>query len=273
MKNMVNLCGIIALAVIIGFIMTACSDDPGDGGGGGKTALGDTPTLSGQVYVLQENPNGTFGFQEYTGDDLEPYLFFDYYLGDDTWTGYSLEGTIKNGQFSCTLLPPETEYLQALTTGEIEDHLFSAWKNVTVSPSTTQGYFFESFDLAGIAGQLFRESFSGSRGSGTLEAVMYMYVDKDATVSGKGKTEKNDYYDEDEDITYTYITTTKDFKMAFKKGWNTIYFKDQVSSSTNKETRTMTISLGNPDHLKWVLSIYDYEDYSLNMSRLARTRR
>jgi hypothetical protein len=77
----------------------------------------------------------------------------------------------------------------------------------------------------------------------------YWYVDKDVTLSVKGKTQTNSgngYGGDSCFIQYynaycTLTTITNDFNLAFKKGWNTVYIKRQYSyseASTPKITQT-----------------------------------
>jgi len=79
-------------------------------------------------------------------------------------------------------------------------------------------------------------------------------VDKDVTITGKGKTET--------DTIDGFKSTLKsnNFSLALKEGWNAIYCKEIYSatypagnpSAATSETITHTISLNNPA-LKWVL--------------------
>jgi hypothetical protein len=259
---------IIALAAIIGFSFSACGDgdgggDNGGGGGGGSATLGETPTLSGKVYVYTQNEQSyTITFPEYKGGNL-------------TVSDYGLEetGTISNGQFSFTLGQPL--YLETLSESNLE-YFFRGYTELTASSSSVQGYRLTYFDIDnsskyyGLARENATVSRSGTSGSITYESVMYVYVDSDVTVSGEGDT---DIDDEDEGFIWT--STTKDFRLALKAGWNTVYTKRTMSSKLSGTTMTMTeteaISLSNPTSLKWALqeSYYDdYDDYDFNLDRL-----
>jgi hypothetical protein len=233
MKNKMKLLGIIAIAALIGFSMAAC-DDGGGGGGGGTTSLGDTPVLSGKVYLSGDNRDNP-SYTAYTGGKLNVSAY-----------GLTQKGTIENGQFSFTLGTPGTEYLW--DADDVKEDYFYEYTNVTVSPSSAKFFIIPSFsiDTTGYYG-LSRENVtikgSSTSASGTYEWVWYCYADKDCTISGTGKTTTED------GDTYT----TKNFNLALKAGWNTVYSKNQISATQAKFTSTVTISLSNPGSLKWVL--------------------
>jgi hypothetical protein len=102
-------------------------------------------------------------------------------------------------------------------------------------------------------------NFGSTSGTETYEHVTYMYVDRDVTITAKGKSEqRTDYYGK------PYTFTSNNFSLALKAGWNAIYDKTvtfatfsagQPNNLTNG-TVTHTFSLGNPASLKWVLDIY-----------------
>jgi hypothetical protein len=238
MKNSLKFFGIIALTVVIGLSTTGCPTDDG-GSEDGPAFLGDRLELSGQVYTEKWNDSYTsLSYQNYTGN----LAINDYYGGS---------GEIKNGNLSYSIGTPD------LYTLNPEDQLGRGYDNVTSSSQNVKGrllYYLDtnSGDLRKTSHTI---SISGTKFSETYEGVVYVYVDKDVTVSGKGKEEK---YDEDG---YNETYTTKNFSLALKAGWNAVYTKVTESSSfagsidnptSVNFTYTETMSLGNPS-LKWVL--------------------
>jgi len=252
MKNTIKVFGIAAIIAIIGFTIVTCGGDGGNGGGDGSTFLGETPTLSGQVYVQKYNEaKGTVSFQAYTGGNLTVSAVSYSYgegggsngEGDNRSTGggvsYDMgeitvrlteKGTIKNGLFSFTLGTP---------TGL--DNFEDIFSYMTVSPSTAKGYRLTLYiENSNNYGYLSKMNFTGNVSNYTYEEVEYVYVDKDCTISSNGETETY------EGITYT----TRPFNLALQTGWNTIYSKQQYTPVGS----TITYSLSNPGNLKWVLT-------------------
>jgi hypothetical protein len=230
MKNIIKVFVVIALTVVIGFSMATCGggDDPdnggGNGGGNSSSFLGETPTLSGQVYVGEFN-EGTVSFKPYTGSDLT--------VSAENGIG---QGTIKGGQFSITLGTPTS--LNNLKSKNLFDG-----DAITVNPNTAKGYFLP-LDIAGSDYYLSRMNFTISSTSNNSEYVAYVYVDKDVTISSNGDTGTVDDYT-------SWIYTP--FSLALQAGWNTVYNKAQYQKSGSGGTITQTISLDNPSNLKWVL--------------------
>ena len=116
MKNTIKLLGIIALVAIIGFSMVSCSDDNDDGVG--NPALGDTLSLTGQVYTEKwdEWDDEIFrGYSEFSGS-----ISFN--------TGIGGTGGITNGKLNFSISTPTS--------------LKSDWwwdDDATVSPASTKG--------------------------------------------------------------------------------------------------------------------------------------
>jgi len=238
-KRTISLFGIIVLVTVIGFLTVTCGDGGGDKGD--PTFLGEELTLSGQVYKVKRG-----------GTPQKPSINYEKYTGslaiDNTFiTKYGGSGEIKNGQFYYTLGTP-TGLVPLSSKIAIFFLVDEDYDNVTYSNSTAKGISLPMFLVSGSGSSdykgLAKFNVSVSGNSFTWEYVYFVYVDKDVTISGKGKTT------DDEDGEFI----TKDFKIALKAGWNAIHWKTTGSS----EKSTETISLGNPS-LKWVL-IEDYDD-------------
>jgi hypothetical protein len=234
MKNTIKTLGIIAIAAIIAFALIACEQEI-------PTNLGETATLSGKVYTYTQNPQTyAITWTAYSGAALTV-----------TADGMSGNGTISaTGDFSFTLRMPTSLY--DFTKEFLEDELFEPWSNLTVAPANAKGsmLFYFGVNSPDYYG-LYRGNVTLTSGppnlSGTEESVMYVYVDKDVTISGKETTESSEYDGE------TFIYTSKDFHLTLKQGWNPVYHKGSSSWSGTTVTNILEIKLGNPDSLRWVL--------------------
>jgi len=251
-KRTISLIGIIALAVVIGFFAASCGDggDSGGGGGGGGSAfLGETLTLSGQVY-LQKYTETSITYQKFNGD----LAIDDYYYGGS--------GEIKKGMFSYTIGTPNH-----LDTFDI-DQSFNEdnYNDITVSNPNVSGVILSGFSTGDDNySYLSKSNATGSRNSKgfsvTNESVYYVYVDSEVTISGKGKT--GTYNHTEDGMSYSSTYTTKNFSLALKTGWNAVYSKRTgsatITGTVYKVTETEAMSLGNPS-LKWILRVDEDED-------------
>jgi hypothetical protein len=253
MKSTIKLFGIIALAAIIGLSMTACDDGGGDGGGGGggSATLGETLTLSGQVYVEKRTETATsysLSYQNFTGS----LTLVDYDGGS---------GVITNGKLSYSIGEPD--YLDTL---DIEDY-FWGYDDLTTSNPTVKGamirHFYtdnEAYPYLSKENQIFSQK--GNSYTTTYERVIFVYVEEDVTLSGKGTRDG----DTDPEYGFTWIRNTSNFNLRLKAGWNAVYSKGvetysvtgPISNPTGvTSTSTEAISLNNPA-LKWVLEVDEY---------------
>jgi len=195
--------------------------------------LGKTMTLSGQVYVLKENEDPpSVSFEAYNKGDLIVFA-----------EGMAEKGTIKNGQLSITLGTPAS--LENIIDDDYEDD------GLTVSPSNAKGYSLFLYIENSRYYNLNRANVTTvGTTSVTEERVEYFYIDRDATISSKEKTET---YNDDDDDDVTVTVTAKAFSLSLKAGWNTLYMKASMNESGKTREYITTISLANPDNLKWVL--------------------
>jgi len=232
MKNLRKIVG-IALVLAIGLAFTTCDNDTTSGGGdpGGPTFFGDELELSGQVWE-----------EEWDWDEVEyteTFKGYTKFTGNLTIGGYDGgSGEIKNGQLAYSIGTPSGLYT---LDPDPEYYPFRGYDDVQFSKQNVGWYSLVSFDVFddNYGGYLSKTSLT------TSEDVIYMYVDSDVTLSGKGKT--NNWN------AFTYIT--QNFSLALKAGWNAVYTKQQhsYSQATDTITTTVTIKLANPS-LMWVLS-------------------
>jgi hypothetical protein len=240
MKNITKLSGIIALMAVIGFSMAACpTEGEGNGEGEGNAVLGEKLELSGQVYTMEwpEHPTSTITYPAYKGNLT---------LNDNN--GGTV--TITDGKFGYTLETP-TNFQ---SWDDIQNELLIAryYDDITVSDTNAKVFMLNFYTgdpkYYEYSLRIINYSINGSIYTYTIdsEAVDYVHVDKDVTISGKGKTTYTENHD---DVGYT--VKTNDFSLALKTGWNVVYRKFVHSVSSN--TDTVTMSLRNPSSLKWVL--------------------
>jgi hypothetical protein len=251
-------------AVILALVFAACGDGDGGGGGGGKNPgdkepgddnptvnLGETLTLTGQVYEWDYD---NYSFRRYNGSSTVEAGYYHYEQPYD-FISIGGSGAITNGQLNFTIGKPDhlvnLDYLMSDPNND--------YTNIQYSKENVRGVSFSN--LNGNAGILSNQNITDSETDNSHlaihEGVGYIYVEEDVTVSGKGKTQTGTY---ENDIRYTH--TTKDFTLALKKGWNALYYLNEIKETfsgthdnpTNiNETITNIIFLSNPT-LRWLIS-------------------
>jgi hypothetical protein len=211
---------IIALAAVIGFTMTACPTDIDDKAKGGKKYLGDTLTLSGEVYHRDASTEDSVKYIKSISFAEEAITANGEGSGKTTF-----DETTFETKFSFTIKTPVS-----LSTFDFTDNMFSNWDDVKGDNSAVKCFIIFHLNKGVNNDGLFRENEVKKDSQTTGESVRYVYVDGDITITGKGSS-------------YDDTHTNKDFNLALKKGWNAVY--------TRSDTSTTTMSLNNPN-LKWV---------------------
>jgi len=198
MKNTNKVFGIIALAVVIGFSMTACGgedEDDGDGGSGQDTLT----ITNAQVYSMDRNENDTIRFTEFTGT-VPDLIYVIEGISDGRPVLKSLNEiidgnptvTLTDGKLNVTLGKPKDSNLKDNYDKSM------APPGITISTDGVKVFSFQSF-YNGTDPQDNITSVSHTDGQG---GVIYMYSNKDVNIRG------------------TYSTTT--YAMNLKAGWNSI---------------------------------------------------
>jgi len=182
--------------------------------------LGETLNFSGQVYGGAS--------QDYNQNN--PYTH-----NADVYAEYDIggNGSIKTGKLEFTINTPKIT--QQLFSGSMYD-------NLKFNPSDVQG---APLSLRAISQEGNHNNYALTRtrtNGNTTESVNYLYVDRDVTVTAQGTT--SDYEDQGQTIT----RITSNINLNLKKGWNTVYSKEETIGNT----RTFSLSLRNYA-LKWVL--------------------
>ena len=246
MKNLIKHLGVIALAALIAFSMTACS------GKSGPTNFGEKLEFSGeQVYTMErvkEGDNITVNYKPYTSFDVT----FD-------------NSKITGGKFSVTRGAPSILDVASIIEILRYINIYDNFTNVLTSDTTVKAAVIFNFGTQTGEKTLSRENtvykniqVTGTgedetwSGSLTEERMIFVYVDKPVKITGTGRTEtltqKNGG---------TYIEKYNDLNLSLAKGWNTFYTKMDISFLTTGINITNTISVSNPSSLKWVLVEYD----------------
>jgi hypothetical protein len=137
-------------------------------------------------------------------------------------------------------------------TGEALASAFEGWAEVSVDPPAGVG--FTALELSVNGETLSNQQTSGGltiKGlgfnlSGTIEAVVYFYVDNNVTVFLKGSSGV------EEGITYEI----NDAVLKFREGWNAVYTRAVTDVNRNILTQTGTASINvslSGKTLKWII--------------------
>ena len=249
-KNL-SLAGIFSFLLVFMLLFAACDsvDLGGDDTSGEDNDKNndyddnDTLTFNNPVYVLDETDDETISLMLYAGDVLT--VSSVEYIGSDgdeqTWSFNA--GTINaSGQLNLTIPAPPGK---AMLSAEDFKALFEYnWSDVTSNNGNAGVFFLVGFLAKSDTTKynLLRFMESDSDEKSVFEGMLYAYVDENVTFTGKGNSI----------IDGSYINTSKDFSLAFKKGWNPVYQKTEYTSIDSKVYQTMEITLQDPAHLKWL---------------------
>lgn len=236
MKNIKNVFGIIvALAIIVSF--TACEDeDPGSDPSLNSPpgALGAALTITNeQVYTMEFGEDG-IEYPEYT----KP--------AGVTFTS-NVGGTVtvtEAGKLSCSVGVPDSSLLSALFNSENEEESivsFEFWNNIVYTQPNARGIPLEITSSA--TDSLAKAIFSVSETGLIIKSVGFIYVDRDLTITGQGKSGTITVMEGEANY------TTENLNLVLKTGWNAIYNEIKII----EETATIKFVSDNPS-VKWVLT-------------------
>ena len=247
MKNITKFIGIITLAAVIGFTMTACG---GSGGGGASSApLGATLNLTGQVYTVEWDDNDNLVFERFEGN-----------RSPVTWWNQGVTGAINAGILNFSVgTPPNLTDIIDFFYYDIEE-----LNNFTISDTSAEIARLSWLDTPNGEIGRWNESVSESRGrtTWTWEFVSFFYVDRNVNIRANRTTWVNDECEDDlwpgdcwcRDCTgETWTETINAFNINFYAGWNALFFSEVGAETANGGSFTATISAGNPARLRWVL--------------------
>jgi hypothetical protein len=226
----------IVLLAIIAVGVSGCGDDTG----GEQTYYGSgTLKITGeQVWLRNYSTNKlSQAYEKYYEKQHDVIVLGEY---DNETSEYSEEigsGTINGGELNVIVNVPhhllEWDKLKVLfniiTEGE-------GW-DVSIDEDATNGTFIEILTNDEDEYMLVKEGVSGTTSSISDEWVLFVYVDRDCTITGESKV--------DERVMYTF----NPFTLRLKRGWNTIWHKQTYTTSGRS---SFFMDIKNPD-LKWVL--------------------
>jgi hypothetical protein len=255
-----------AIAAIIGLLMTGCPEPDDDGNGGGR----DEMKFFGQVYTVTESEKG-ITFQKFTGD-LE--IGKDYYFEDENIPPITLPGTgeIKAGILDYTIGKPPVYLatIQQMTDAFTETEMF---ENITASDNSVQYFGINSLPIVnsqnyiGLIRTEIEEIDSRTYYIFTEELVMYIYVEKNVTITGKGITENGFDYIEETPVSITI--KSENLNLSLKAGWNAIRIMEarHISGTNSGVYLEIFYSISDfiPFYCKWTLVENDSADYSLDI--------
>ena len=191
MKKKCRLQYSIFIIALIGFITTAC----------GNANRFDSLILSGQISELADDgsffPNST--------------------LNGILTSPVGGEGTVTYGQMSFTIGTPDPSFLQS-----IEEFFHASldpegynYANVIFSVPEAKVAFFNELNGETENGDDFIVQRVGTNSDdGLLEAVSYIFVDRDVTITAEGRVGGEDY-----------IIVFSNIELQLQRGWNVLYHK------------------------------------------------
>jgi hypothetical protein len=242
MKNTVKHLGTIILITVIAFSMAACPTGSGSSGGGGGQIggeyLGSSLTISNQ-QVYNHKKLGE-AWTEYTGNKTVISMGRFDQLGT---------GTITNGKFSFKAgVPPnnelilleDTRYIGSYRIFDITDpsNFF-----ISSSPSDTRAVVLRILRFSSDDGSLLKidSNFNNLAGS-TTEEVIYIYVDRDCTITGPERIESAEVF--------------KKYNISLKKGWNVMNSKEVTDRRDHLHINTYELKAGDLSNCRWRISVY-----------------
>jgi hypothetical protein len=215
-------------------VTVTASESPDDSG-----YLGETLSFNGQQV---------YGGQSQHFDPNEPYTHNATVSAEFDIGG---SGRISAGKLTFTIGTPEiiSPLKQALFPDEEE--INSMYNNLKLTPDNARGTPLSLSAISRESGNKYvlkRENIAANTILHTTitESVEYLYVDRDVTITAKGK-----------DFTNKGISViTLDLNLKLRKGWNTVCRNETTTTILGKPISTISISLGNSD-VKWVLELDD----------------
>ena len=245
--------GILTMVLVFGMTTVGCGDGGGgdsNGGGGGSAFLGETLNLSGQVWRVLYNYDNLI-YEEFTENSSINAGFWSFYDDHEAYIDIGGSGSITNGQLSFSIdTPTETESIQSFFS-----YFSQYFSNFSISPSATRSApLFFNVDKGSLDKTYIDNNIE--------EYVLYIYVDRDVTITGGAKTttiecdciEHDDYcYCEENNgsCDCAYPLMTRNLSINLKTGWNVITRKTELNKST--QTETFTLSTGDSSRTKWAL--------------------
>jgi len=205
------------------------------------------------------------GWEHFTGNRTIPSASF--WVSDDVGDiDIGGEGAIIDGVLSFLIATPSELVSVNYVFDDYWEELFT---NFNISPASAQVAAIDYMIVTGGGTGELAKRWIGSSGNNIIwEEVIYIYVDRNVTVSGVGIEEDFDCECDDCDCEefdgqcYCYGSIiTNDFNLSFQTGWNPITVT--IALDLNNQTETITLSAGVPTRARWILD--EWGGHSLNI--------
>jgi len=218
-----------------------------------------------------------YGVQVYTEDDINPNsttISYTPYKGKDLLLAWNLweKCEITNGKLYCNIGTPSDLHPFELNQMHSLYSPFYNYEEVKANDTSVLcddlslsygDYYWDGDQQSGESAwyELSRNNMTIITSSSTSfkytrEQVHYLYVDRDVTIIGTGKSRTGS------DLGFPATVTSKNFSLALKAGWNAVCEKRTTTMTGNINQQTISsaaedidLTLGNPSSFKWVLDI------------------
>jgi hypothetical protein len=233
---------LLVLALILP-VLAGCPQDSGDSTPGGT--LGDDElVLKGTVYTLTFDES-TFRYTPVPYTTAGTVKVMASAGGTPEELG---EGLLADGKFNISVTKKPAN-LAAFDANAVAN-LFDDWDSPAADPADAKGAQVYLQLAGGDSISKLKITISGTESNykATQEGVMYLYVDKDVTITLGAKVDS----DTDEEGA-TYTVTYKAATLKLTKGWNALYQEMEATGTETATSGTASVSVKNPD-LDWVLS-------------------
>ena len=230
-------------------------------------------TLSGDVYL---------GEQDWLTEMISITGRFN---GDTDVTSWGVEGVgdISDGVLNFTLDGIRAWMFQDI--GDTIINILSDWEHVEISNPQARVALFDSLHTDTPDGRVFRGYGSQNGTASIIETAMYIFVDQDVEITSAGGTTSITCENICWDVCFCEYgggycpcgpetITTADIAFSLQEGWNALHFKRVMDTVDGESYISVSVSIGHPDHLKWILEETPDFVFSLQTgTRSVRTRR
>ena len=277
MRKLIKLPGISALVALILFSMAGCSDGLNDATSAAKqNQITETTYLGKKTLAISGKQTWTRNryatkisqaYLKYEGnhviDVAVPMAYNPLYIPgipEDPYTNPRLisalvgSGDIRKGIISFNT----NDLVESKHLVDWPDfRLFFSryWNDVFTSDLTVKGntialYAYPESTSYTVDGMLDRQRITGSATTITCETVLYFYVDKDCTITGKANS---NYI-----AGLYYFTTEGDLYLPLKAGWNIVSRTETYGTNYNGHARIgmkLKNPLQNAEKFKWTMEL------------------
>ena len=229
--------GFAVIAIAAMFTFTGCPTDGNDNGDG--SGIGDLPNGNlGTTFSITSE-------QVYTKTNDSPPVYTATSINEkQTVTISGATGTVSktDGKLtvSITAAPAGLSPISGLTSALLPMLGLTAKRYASITPSDDTAKF-TILKLITDSKNLSYEKNTTFARFGTQELVQYVYVDKNVTITGMGKST----------TAGSGTIKTNDFTLNLRTGWNAIYTKTSRRTTTLSYIDTVSMAVGNPANLEW----------------------